>query len=402
MTVVWETIREFRRWFWRPPRAHGEVMLDRRVSYLELLYDLVYVAVISQAASQLASDISAQRFLEFAVVFGLIWIAWVNGSLYLELHGREDGRTRSFVFLQMGILALLAVFTGSAANESGAQFALTYVAFLAVLVWLWNSVRRLDAPDVARVTKQYSVGLLLSAALILASAFLPPDMRLVVWAAFILLWVGAMLALSLRSRSFSIGLTPTHSMVERFGLFTIIVLGEVVIGVVDGLSHAEQDAITVGTGILSLGIGLGFWWIYFDITGGKVPRNEGRAIATWILTHLPITLAIAAAGASMVGLIEHAHDPVAPEATVWLLGGSVALVLIAQAVNAWALEDAQRVVVVYRPLALAMCAAAVIALAMAFARPAPWVLVLALGVLLIVLWFFAVGKFIRAGAWPEA
>jgi low temperature requirement protein LtrA len=398
--MPWETIREFRRWFWRPPRAHGEVILDRRVSYLELLYDLVYVAVISQAAMQLASDISAQRFLEFAVVFGLIWIAWVNGSLYLELHGREDGRTRSFVFLQMGILAVLAVFTGSAATESGAQFALTYVAFLAVLVWLWNSVRRLDAPDVARVTKQYSVGLFVAAALILASAFLPPDMRLLVWAAFVVLWVGAMLALSIRSRSFSIGLTPTHSMVERFGLFTIIVLGEVVIGVVDGISHAEQDAITVGTGILALGIGLGFWWIYFDITGGKVPRNEGRAIATWILTHLPITLAIAAAGASMVGLIEHAHDPVAPEATVWLLAGSVALVLVGQVVNAWALEDAQRVAVVYRPLALAMCAAAVVALAMALARPAPWVLVLALGLLLTLLWFFAVGKFIRAGAWP--
>lgn len=227
-----ETIREFRHWFWRPPRAHGDVVHDRRVSYLELLYDLVYVAVISQAATQLATDISAPRFLEFAVVFGLIWIAWVNGTLYLELHGREDGRTRSAVFLQMGILALLAIFTGAAANESGAPFALTYVAFLAVLVWLWNSVRRQDAPEVARVTKLYSVGLLVSGALILASAFLPPDMRLAVWAAFILLWVGAMLVLSFRSRSFTIGLTPTHAMVERFGLFTIIVLGEVVFGVV--------------------------------------------------------------------------------------------------------------------------------------------------------------------------
>ena len=36
-------------------------------------------------------------------------------------------------------------------------------------------------------------------------------------------------------------LAPTHSVVERFGLFTIIVLGEVVFGVVDGLSEAERD-----------------------------------------------------------------------------------------------------------------------------------------------------------------
>jgi low temperature requirement protein LtrA len=397
-----ETFREFRRWFWRPPRAHGDVVHDRRVSYLELLYDLVYVAVISQAATRLATDVSAPRFLEFAVVFGLIWIAWVNGTLYLELHGREDGRTRSFVFLQMGILALLAVFTGTAAGEGGAPFAVTYVAFLLVLVWLWNSVRRQDEPEVARVTKQYAVGLLVSAAIILASAFLPQDLRLVVWATFIVLWVSAMLLLSFRSRSFTIGLTPTHAMVERFGLFTIIVLGEVVFGVVDGLSHVERDAITVGTGILALGIGLGFWWIYFDIVGGRLPRNEGRAIGTWILIHLPITLAIAAAGASMVSLIEHAHEPIAPDATVWLLAGSVAAVLVAQVINAWALADMQLVAVVYRPLAIAMCVAAVVALAMALLRPAPWLLVLALGALLSVLWIFAVVKFIRARAWPPA
>ena len=48
-----DTRERFRRWFWRPPRAHGEVIPDRRVSALELLYDLVYVAVISQAAHHL-------------------------------------------------------------------------------------------------------------------------------------------------------------------------------------------------------------------------------------------------------------------------------------------------------------------------------------------------------------
>lgn len=104
----------------------------------------------------------------------------------------------------------------------------------------------------------------------------------------------------------------------------------------------------------------------------------------------------------MVSLIEHAHDPVAPDGAVWLLAGSVAAVLVAEVVNAWGLADAQLVAVVYRPLAVAMCAAAIVALATALLRPAPWVLVLALGVLLSLLWIFAVGKFIRAGAWPPA
>ena len=114
-----ETPGRFKRWFWRPPRAHGEVIADRQVSVLELFYDLVYVAVIGQAAHHLAEHVTVRGVAEFAVVFALIWIAWINGSLYLELHGREDGRTRSIVFAQMGILVLLAVFTAEAAGASG-------------------------------------------------------------------------------------------------------------------------------------------------------------------------------------------------------------------------------------------------------------------------------------------
>jgi low temperature requirement protein LtrA len=374
---------------------------DRSVSFLELLYDLVYVAVIAQAALRLSADISGVRIVEFAVVFSLIWIAWVNGSLYLELHGREDGRTRLFVFFQMGLVALLAVYAGIAAEDvGGARFALVYVGFLATLIWLWNSVRRQDTAAVARVTLQYVIVLAVSAGVILASAFLEPGPRLVVWAAFAVSWTAAMLGLGFRARSFSIGVTPTHSMVERFGLFIIIVLGEVVVGVVDGLTHAEQDAITLATGSLALIIGLGFWWIYFDLVGRREPRNEGRAIVTWLLSHLPITLAIAAAGAGMVGLIEHAHDPLAPELTAWLLSGSVALVLVGQIVHAWALAEARERPAVYRPLTLAMGMAAAAALAVGWLRPAPWLLALALVAILTALWFVAVALFIRARAWP--
>ena len=394
-----DTFHEFRRWFWRPPRAHGEVITERRVSALELLYDLVYVAVIAQIAAQLAEHVSVQGFVEFAIVFTLIWIGWVNGSLYLELHGREDGRTRSFVFVQMGFLALLAVFAGGAATDSGTPFALTYAAFVAVLVWLWNSVVGQDAPEVARVTKQYTLALFVSGLLIVLSAFLPADLRLLAWAFFDVFWILAMLALGFRRRDYPIGIVPTHSMAERFDNFTIIVLGEVVVGVVAGLSHAGQDLATIVTGSLALIIGLGFWWLYFDIVGSRLPPNNGRYIATWILSHLPITLSIAAAGAGMVSLIEHAHDPTAPELTAWLLGGSIAAFLVAEILAAWSLEDSQRLANVYRPLTVAMIVAVVFTLGIALLRPSPWLLAALFVALLTLLWIFAANKFIRAGAW---
>ncbi|HEY5520876.1 MAG TPA: low temperature requirement protein A [Candidatus Limnocylindrales bacterium] len=105
-----EFVSDFRRWFWARPRAHGETIEGRRVSNTELLYDLIYVAVIAQSTMALGNNLTVGGVLDFVVVFALTWIGWVNGSLYLELHGREDGRTRSYVFLQMAILCVLAVF----------------------------------------------------------------------------------------------------------------------------------------------------------------------------------------------------------------------------------------------------------------------------------------------------
>src|SRR5713101_3292005 len=115
----------FKDWFWRPPRPHGETIVDRRVSPLELLYDLVYATVIAQAGNHLAAHLTGIGLFEFAVVFSLTWIAWANGSLYLELHGQSDGRTRTYVFLQIGILAILAVFAADASGGGGG-FAIAY------------------------------------------------------------------------------------------------------------------------------------------------------------------------------------------------------------------------------------------------------------------------------------
>jgi low temperature requirement protein LtrA len=206
-----ETHGRFKRWFWRPPRPHGEIIADRQVSNLELLYDLVYVAVIGQAAHHLAEHVSVGGLAEFTVVFTLIWIAWINGSLYLELHGREDGRTRSIVFVQMGILVLLAVFT---ADGSGWGFAVVYAVYQVVQTGLWYSVWRQDRRDHAEflaLTGGYVVGMGVSATVILASALLPATLRLLVWAGLTVVWVVGIVLAAHRSQA-GLGLTPTDSM----------------------------------------------------------------------------------------------------------------------------------------------------------------------------------------------
>jgi low temperature requirement protein LtrA len=396
---------QFKRWLSSPPRPHGVIIKDRTVSSLELFYDLVYVAVIAQASHHLAEHVSLVGFVEFAIVFGMIWFAWFNGSLYIELHGREDGRTRLSVFVQMGVLALLAVFTGEAAGDTGVPFAIVYAAFLALMGWHWFSIReldRLERPEFLRITFFYVTGMVISTVVIGATAFLPAEWRLPLWAAFLAGWIGFMLTGSRTDGPESEGIQPTESLVERFGLFTIIVLGEVILGVVTGLSEAGPDALTIATGSLAMVIGFGLWWIYFDVVGRRLPRGARGAVWVWMLSHLPIQLGIAAAGAAIVSLIEHAHDPVTPAETALLLGGSVAIGLIALILTERSLEDAVRLEDVYRPLAPALVLGAAVALLAGLLAPVPWLLATLQVAVLTVLWFFVVARMIRAGVWGLA
>lgn len=387
-----------RRWLFRPPRRHGEVDTDRSVSFLELFYDLVYVVLVGQAAHTLTEDLSWRGVATFAVVFGLIWIAWLNGTLFYELHGREDGHTRSLIFVQMLLLALMAVYAGHADGDDGRTLAVLYALLLALLSYQWYSVYRLDPPELRRTPRRYLIVMVAGIVLIAASVPLSADARLVVWAVFVVAWCAVECAVIISWRRTPSYGVVTDSMVERFGLFIIIVLGEVVIGVVDGLADTERSTLVTTTGLLGLAIGFGFWWNYADLVSHRMPREAGHSLAIWIFAHLPMTMAVAAAGAGMVGLVEHATDHRTPASVSWLMGGSVAAMLLTLVVLLPTLADYDHHPSVYKSVQAVLVIAAVVALLAGWSRPAPWLLALGLLLLLAVTWAFAFVRWLREGS----
>ncbi|MGV8978778.1 MAG: low temperature requirement protein A [Cellulomonas sp.] len=382
--LSWAVATAFRRHFWRPPRAHGEVIHGREVSFLELFYDLVYVVVVSQAAGHLAGDVTWGGLGRFAVVFGLIWLAWINGAAYHDLHGRADGRTRSYVFLQMGVLVLLGVFTGEATAGDGRAFAVTYSGYLLLLGWLWYTVRRQDDPAFRPATTPYIAGVLASAAVVGLSALLPAQARLTAWALVVLGWLVGLPLQDWRSGAArDTSAYASESLIERFDLFTIIVLGEVVVGVLNGIADAGRTPIAVITGMLGLGIGFAYWWSYFDLVAGRRVRAERGALSRWLVGHLPVTMTIAATGGVMVAMIDHASHGHAPAPAPMVLSLSVAVGVLALVLISTSLTDWRDLAPVYRPVSLALAIAAAVTLLVGWMAPPPWLqitlLILVLG-----------------------
>ena len=390
----------FRR-LWRPPRLHGELSEDRSVSFLELFYDLVYVVLIAAAAHNLGGHMNWAGVVEFVIVFSLIWIAWINGAVHHDLHGREDVRTRFYTFVQMLLVALMAVYAADGAGGR-AQFAIVYGLYFVVLGWLWFTVYLRSEARRRRTFLGSLVLIFLTIAIVVGSAFASELAYLWFWGASAFVWVCASFFMTRTATSWSEeqGIA-SDSFVERFGLFTIIVLGEVVVGVVDGISESARSVETIMTGMLALGVGFGLWWTYFDLAGRRRPREDVTGLPVWIVLHLPLTLAIAAAGAAMISVIEHADDLYSPAVATWVLSGSVAVTFVVLAVIVRTLRDWSRYRAVYLPTSIFMVALALAVIPIGLLRLGSIALVSSLLGLLTVAWLMAVYRWLRTESTDE-
>jgi low temperature requirement protein LtrA len=328
-------IRRFRSW-WQPPRRAGDRIEHRQVSFLELFYDLVYVALIAELSHSLSSHIGWGALGGFAFLFVIVWWAWLNGSLYHDIHGNNDIRTRVFTFLQMITVVAMAVFAHDALGESSVGFAISCAAFQLILSWLWWRTGVYDAAH-RPLARPYVVAYLLSMLLFTGSIFVAEPVRFYLWGVALLLSLMAPLFMRLRNKSpeiqaqIDLSINISDSLVERFGLFTIIVLGEVIIGIVSGMNEHHDLNWQVGvTALLSMLIAIGLWWVYFDLVSHHRPLRNMGIVFIWLYLHLFLTIGITAVGASVLNVVKHAGEPL-PTEVRWLLLTATAITLIATA-----------------------------------------------------------------------
>ena len=350
---------------WLPPARYADRPTDRRVSFLELFFDLVFVVVVAQLAHRLAEHPDWAGVGWYVFLFYAILSSWTNGTLYYDLHGTDDVSVRVFTFAQMLAVAVMGVFVGDVPGEGSAGFALAYAANITVLVVIWFRTGVHD-PSHRPASIPYSTGYLISALMFVASVFVDAPGRYWMWAAGLLIEViGQVIAFRRWSppghqpRDPVIGVTP--SLVERLGLLMIIVLGEVIVGAVNGMADIEVlggDGIAIG--LLGVLVAIGLWWIYFDLVSHREPIASRSQL--WLNLHLPLAMAIAAGGAGVLNTVEHVAD-VLPDEVRWLLVGALAVAILVVAALTHTLDVRRAAPKPYRTAEIALFASAALVLA---------------------------------------
>ncbi|MBI5646888.1 MAG: low temperature requirement protein A [Ignavibacteriae bacterium] len=327
---------KLRRQLWYVPslvRTEGH----RKVSWLELFYDLFFVVTISQLAHKLHGELVWLELLKYLFLFVPVWWLWIGSTFYMERFETEGLETRIIFFLLLFPISGLAVFAydGLATTSFGFVASYTFGRFVLSLLWLRASIHE---PVFRPTGIRYLIGFSTSLVLLCVSLFMTQETRLVLFA--IALFIDLVTPWFTLTHQSKLPRFNRHKLPERFGLFIIIVLGESAVGVVSGLAASRQ--ITLESGINAvLGIGLGFslWWVYFDFIGRRASRPRMLSSISWSFLHLPLAMGIAAVGATTSNAIAKAQGLLQGPVSV-LLAGSVAVTLIVMGLLETVLEPA--------------------------------------------------------------
>ena len=318
--------------WWGPPKNFDDRKDERKISWLELFYDLVYVAAISQLTHHLAGHLSWSELAYTFLLFCLIFWSWVNGSQYYDLHGNDSIRTRLFTFFQMLAVAAVAITISDAFEGHHRAFAISLSILEIIVTYLWWSVGLYD-PSHRVFNKFYTFNYIIAFALLSGSAFTDHKTAVVLWIVALVLnltpgLTGARTIITVLKQRGGQVFSASASIVERFGLFTIIVLAESIIGTVSGLTEVKdkQPAVWIAF-ILCILISFLLWSIYFDMTSEQETK-KGYSYLQWLIfLHYPLLMALGVVGAAIKILLINEDDH-SQNSVYWIFCTAIASILL--------------------------------------------------------------------------
>jgi low temperature requirement protein LtrA len=290
-----------------PSEAH------RASTPLELLFDLTFVVAVARAGIELRDALALGQaglaLARYAEIFFGLWWAWMNFTWFASAYDTDDVPYRLLTLLQMaGVLVFAAGIPAAFEHFDLVTVVAGYVIMRLALVAQWLRAAK-SHPEGRAGTLRYAAGITVLQLGWIGWLFLPTAARV---AGFVVL-VAAELAVPAWAE-FGGRPTPWHPghITERYGGFTIIVLGEVIAAIAAAAqaavdhSRASPRLVTAATAGLLLVFAL--WWLYFKHSAAEDIRQSRYWTFVWGLSHYLIFAAVAALGAGLqvvIGTLIH-------------------------------------------------------------------------------------------------
>ncbi|PWI16181.1 hypothetical protein DI272_19925 [Streptomyces sp. Act143] len=343
--------------------ARGRDEAHRVASPLELFFDLCFVVAIAQAGVQLVHAIAeghaGEGILNYAMIFFAIWWAWMNFSWFASAYDNDDVLYRVVTLVQIaGVLVLAAGVSRAFEDHDFLAVWLGYVIMRLAMSAQWIRAALSTEGAERTMALRYAAGVLLCMVGWLGLVVLPEGAR--TWV-FLVMAVIEMCVPPYAEKDFNSAWHP-HHISERYGLFTIIVLGETIAAATVAVKSAVDEHGALGE-LLPIAAGgllivFSAWWIYFVVPIHDRLRTNKQAFL-WGYGHYLIFASAAAIGAGLEVAVEQAVG----KAHISTLAASAAVTLptALYLLTVWALHSRYFKVGITQQLVLPVTALLVIA-----------------------------------------
>lgn len=261
------------------------------VPFLELFYDLVFVASTMVISNEFSHAASWRVAGTCALMFALLWLLWFHTTVLMNVERRDDLGQRGLVFAQM---FMIFVTTLAFVDSSLADVDLVGAGYLvAVLIVAYGHHRIVDLPDpVGSWARSRRNRLATAGAIVFAGIFMGDGLD---WLLYLLAITLLVLPTSVTSWSGRpVPPVDEHHLSERAALLTLIVMGEAFVKsalVISAGSITGWDMVTVAVLFVIL---FGLFASYFDDIPKAGIRAGELSGEVWLLAHLVMQLSIVA------------------------------------------------------------------------------------------------------------
>ena len=315
---------------------------ERRVTPLELFFDLVFVFAITQVTGLLSDEPTPLGLLRGMALLAALWWAWVCYSWLTNTVRAEDATpTRLIVLSAMAAMLVASLAVPDAFGDAGVVFGIAYFVIRLLHLALYALVAGEEGPRARRTVLRFAPGFLGGPALIAAAGTADGAAQGALWAAALGLDYGTPLLRGVSGLRVHAG-----HFSERHGLVIIIALGESIVAVGVGASGLTLGPGVILAAVFGAGVAAGLWWAYFDLVALAAERrlaasrgDERANLArdSYSFLHLPMVAGIVLVALGIKKTLSHVGDPLGTIPAVALCGG-VALYLLGH--NAFRLRDA--------------------------------------------------------------
>lgn len=263
--------------------------IERHASWLEIFFDLIFAVIITQISSRLTHHLNLTGILQCSALFIPVMWTWASYTVFAARFDNNDSIHWLMTFVIMFAGVIMAIQIPNALEEGAFGFSIGFIIGQAVLLLLYARTIY-DHSTSKKMTLFYITGFGIGGAFWLISIFFDPAIKFILWATGMIIylivpWIGKKHILS------KVPLDTIY-IPERFGAFTIIILGQIIASVVFGLESSNWNTASLITSIMAFILAILIWGQYYrfiKIADYKCTLGSGQP---YIYSHIPLIISL--------------------------------------------------------------------------------------------------------------